>query len=208
MMQTILSKKLGFNMFRFLILCLMLTGLAHAETAGENCFRQLYAFPEVQSISWKLGIPDVLEVSFEQMANQEKVSESEKEVIAKIAEGYKICEKLDLESQSPNLHEVARAALIDRESDRNNALIELYNQKITYGEYIRIRQEGVRKFEKAIQFVKDENQRITESNEARQSQANTLMMLNAARGARDAFQQQVRPSVTCNPNFAGGVTCR
>ena len=86
------------------------------------------------------------------------------------------------------------------------SLINLYNNKISYGEYIKQRQESVSKFARDIDASNEDIAEKTAQQQAAEQQENA----NMARAIGESISRSLKPkpSVNCNPNGYGGVRCQ
>lgn len=202
----------------FIAVTLILPISCFAENAADQCYDHLIAMPALSIIATKIGLPDVTKASFEQMANQDKATSEEKPVIAKYAEGTKICHELDMQLQPSNLHPKARKTIEENHSSKIGLLIDLYNQKISYGEFIKQRQESASKTKRELaevdreideynRAIEAQNSRAQAMQEARERQAWSDAISGGLKGMSDSIQNRPR-AINCNPNGFGGVVCR
>jgi hypothetical protein len=195
------------NNFLIVVLMMIIPTLCFAETPGDQCYSHLLNMPELTPIANKMSFPDMSKASFEQLANTEKATDQEKPLISKYAEGSKICFDLDISSQPDNLHPRVIPALNEYHSNKMSLLIDLYNQKISYGEFIKKRQEASTKINSEFELVDRE---IAENNANLQS----MQADQKRRAWADLFQglsnavPKPRPSINCSKDYFGNVTCR
>ena len=189
-----------------LTILIFLSLTVKAESVAEACFNYLYTLPELSPIANKIGSPDVTKATFEQLANLDKATSEEKLLIARFAKGVQVCDEAELKEQPNNLHPVAKKALEDIASSRMASLIDLYNNKISYGEYIKQRQVSISKFKSDRDFVDND---IAEQN-AQQEAAERQENANTARAIGESISRSLKPkpSINCNPNGYGGVRCQ
>ena len=187
------------------IILVFLSLSAISGELGDKCFDDLYALPELKPITNKMANSDVTKATFEQLANLEKATDEEKLLIVKLAKGAQTCDEVHMNEQ-PDLHPIAKKALEDIASSRMASLIDLYNNKISYGEYIKQRQVSISKFKSDMDFVDND---IAEQN-AQQEAAERQENANTARAIGESISRSLKPkpSINCNPNGYGGVRCQ
>lgn len=175
----------------------------------DKCYEYLFSMPALLPIANKMGFPDLKKASFEQLANTAKATDQEKPLIAKYAEGAKICHELDMDMQPNNLHQKIKAALYENESNRTSSLIDLYNQKISYGEYIKMRKESNAKLTNEIDIADREideyKQNAVAYEKAQKQQAISDTLGNISNSIRNSRPPR---AVNCNPNGIGGIRCQ
>lgn len=180
-----------------------------ASDAAEQCYSHLLAMPDLQPISNQMSFPDISKASFEQLANTNKATDQEKLLIAKYAEGSKICFDLDIASQPDNLHPRVKPALNEYHSNKMSLLIDLYNQKISYGEFIKKRQEASTRINNEFEIVDRE---IAENNakyESMQADQKRRALADLFQGLSNGISNSRPPrAVNCNPNGFGGIRCQ
>lgn len=186
-------------------LILLLPTLCFADNA-DQCYERLVTMPQLSPIANKMSFPDISKASFEQLANTDKATDQEKPLIAKYAEGSKICFELDMSLQPYNLHPRAKTTLNEYQSNKISNLIDLYNQKISYGEFIKQRQEASVKFNSEMEIVDKEVAAYNSKAEADQEAQTHKNWENTFQGLSNAFKR--KPSVTCTPNGYGGMRCQ
>lgn len=196
------------------LLMLFLPTLCFAEDAADKCYAHLVAMPDLIPIANKMSFPDISKASFEQLANTEKATDKEKPLISKFAEGVKICSDLAMSLQPEPLHPKAKKREEDNANNRVTLLIDLYNQKISYGEFIKFRQEAkakqVREGEELGREIA-EQERNEDINDAK---LQSIQADQKRRAWADLFQglsnavPKPNPSVTCSPNGLGGMRCQ
>lgn len=175
----------------------------------DLCYINLFSMRELVPIAKKMGFPDLSKASFEQMANLDKVTESEKLLISKYDSESKLCFDLDMNAQPKNLHPKIKSALYENESKKTSSLIDLYNQKISYGEYIKIRKESnarlVNENDVANREIEDQNQKALAYQEAHRHKSLSDAFGNISNSIRNSMPPR---AVNCNPNGFGGVKCQ
>lgn len=191
------------------------------EDHWDKCFAYLDSMPESKQLENK--IPKKLsEATFEQLANQDKATDQEKLLIAKRAKGTKICLDLDFDWQTrirpsgSTIHAAGRKILEERRDSVMSSFIDLYNQKISYGEYIKQRQAANENYIRDMTAANGENdEAIAENKEANENikameQAQKHRMWGDIFGgmARGIQNSQPPKSITCTPNGFGGVRCQ
>ena len=184
---------------------------AEVKTGVDMCYDYLFALPELSPIADKLNIRSLglAEPTFEQLANAEKAIDGEKVLISKLSKGYDICEGVRKESMLGNAPPAVIQSHEDNNARRKSSLIDLYNQKITYGEYLEQRQESRTKFKRefdvTIAGINENNAREEAMQGARNNKAWADLFNGLAEGVRNS-----RPpsAINCNPNGFGGVRCQ
>lgn len=172
--------------------------------------------PDLIPIANKMSFPDISIASFEQLANSDKATDKEKPLISKYAEGIKVCSDLELTLLPSPQHPKAKKREEDFANSRLKLLIDLYNQKISYGEYIKFRQEAAlksrREWEELEQEIAEQDQ-IENANNARinamQEAQRRKELADAFGNMGDAIRNSRPPrAINCNPNGYGGVRCQ
>lgn len=190
------------------------------EDRVDKCFANLDSMLE-----WKqLGkFPEKLsEATFEQLANQDKATDQEKPLIAERAKRTKICFDLDFDWQTRirpdggTLYAGARKVLEVRRDSVMSSFIDLYNQKISYGEYIKQRQTANEKHNRDMVAANAENDEANAEIYAEEENIKAVeraqkhrMWGNIFGGMERGIRNSQPPkSVTCTPNGFGGVRCQ
>ena len=191
---------------------------AEVKTDVDMCYDYLFALPELSPIADKLNIRSLglAEPTFEQLANAEKAIDGEKVLISKLSKGYDICEGVRNEAKTSDVHPAVVQAYEDNNARRKSSLIDLYNQKITYGEYLKQRQESKTKFKREFDAVwveiDQENAKIDAHNariNAMQEAQRRRELANTFGNIGDAIRNSRPPrAINCNPNGFGGVRCQ
>lgn len=190
-----------------IIICSSLFTLAaSAGQVADECYKALFSFPDLNLISTKIGLPDIKKVSFKQIANQDMATDDERAVIAKYAQGFKICVDEELKEIPADVDKGYANIISEDMSQRQAALIDLYNKKISYGQYIQARQRDKslidQKFAKLDAEVNANNAQIQQQQAAQKSR----MWADFFGGMSKAFTP--KPSVNCVPNGFGGMRCQ
>lgn len=192
--------------FAIAFYCSFFTGAAFAGAVADECYKTLFSFPELTLIGPKIGLPDITKATFEQIANQDIATDDERAVIAKYAQGFKICVDEELNEMPADVHKGYASIISEDMSLRQAALIELYNKKITYGQFIQARQRDKslidHKFAKLDEEVNANNAQIQQQQAAQKSR----MWADFFGGMSKAFAP--KPSVNCVPNGFGGMRCQ
>lgn len=189
---------------------------AIADQDFYQCMDTLYTRPELAPLLQKIGAADVKNASFEALINQEKASDQDKPLIAILANGSKSCWDAEKAKQTPDMYQKSVNAFNANENNKITALADLYTQKISFGEYIKLRKESVEKAEMAYQEadaeiaeynrgVDENNEKIRDNQRAQQARglANAFGNIsNSIRNSRPA------PAVNCIPNYLGGFRCQ
>lgn len=188
------------------ICCSLFTLAASAGPVADECYKALFSFPDLNLISTKIGLPDITKASFEQIATQDTATDEERAVIAKYAQGFKICVDEELKEMPADVHKGYASIISEDMGLRQTALIDLYNKKITYGQYIQARQRDKslidQKFAKLDAEVNANNAQIQQQQAAQKSR----MWADFFGGMSKAFAP--KPSVNCVPNGFGGMRCQ
>ncbi len=192
---------------------LALQAKANEDLSGK-CFDTVDSMPELKPIQNKIPIK-ISEATFEQLANQDKASEEEKPVIAMLAKVIKICSDLDFAWQTRirpsggTIHVAGRKILEENESSRMSSLIDLYNQKISYGEYIKQRQAANVKYIREMTAANAENDEAKENIKVLEQAQKNRMWSDIFGGMGDSIRKSQPPrAINCNPNGFGGVRCQ
>lgn len=177
---------------------LLFSSLALAGKLGQDCFDELYARQDLATVVSKL--PSSSPATFEQLSNTELALDTEKPLISILANGTNKCHQLYLDSEPKNLHPRIRKAYEDNQNNRMILLIDLYNQKISYGEYIQRRQLAVTKMQQEFAIA---NQEVLES-EAIDRQLRQEQAERDARFFRDTVRRKSpAPTTNCTSNRVG-----
>lgn len=172
------------------------------EDPAVKCFDYLYSMPELKHLENKIT-KNVSEATFEQLANQDKATDQEKLLIAKLAKGVKICSDMHLDfTVSRNVHATGIKILEENANSRMSSLIDLYNQKISYGEYMKQRQAAIAKFNRDMAAADAE---IDAENAAQKGRMWGGVLDGMARGFRNSLPPR---SVICTPDASGSVRCQ
>ena len=191
------------------LLLLLLPTLCFAEDAADQCYDHLFAMPELIPIANKMGFPDISKTSFEQLANTDKATDNEKPLISKYAEGAKICSDLAMSLQPQRLHPKAKKREEDNANNRVTLLIDLYTQKISYGEFIKFRLEAIAKSRREWEELSAEINENNAREEAMQGARNNKAWADLFNGLAEGVRNSRPPSaINCNPNGFGGVRCQ
>jgi hypothetical protein len=191
-----------------------------AQAAVDKCFNDIYAHPALKPIANKIALGKA-EASFEQLANSEKATDLEKPLLADFAKRMQICFDLDMKAQTSDFDPVQKTSVEDNYIRRINSLIDLYNQKISYGEYLTQRKESIIKTERELAARQMENaESIARENEYNeklqkmeelQRKQNYLNALGAAAsGMSNGIRNSMPPrAVVCSPYGLGGsIRCQ
>ena len=184
---------------------------AEVKTDVDMCYDYLFALPELSPIADKLNIRSLglAESTFEQLANAEKAIDGEKVLISKLSKGYDICEGVRKESMLGNAPHAVIQSHEDNNARRKSSLIDLYNQKITYGEYLEQRQESRTKFKREFDVTIAEINENNAREEAVQGARNNKAWADLFNGLADGVRNSRPPrAINCNPNGFGGVRCQ
>lgn len=191
---------------------------AEVKTDVDMCYDYLFALPELSPIADKLNMRSLglAEPTFEQLANVEKAIDSEKVLISKLSKGFDFCEGVRNESIKSNTPLAVILAYENNNARRKSLLIDLYNQKITYGEYLEQRQESKKKLKREVDAVwaeiDQENAKIDAHNariNAMQEAQRRRELANTFGNIGDAIRNSRPPrAINCNPNGFGGVRCQ
>ena len=198
------------------LLMLLLPPLCFAEGTAEQCYAELDVIVKDYPIANKMSFPKVMNATFEQLANTDKATEYERDLIGKMAEIIKYCSDIEIKEIPSDAYPSIRKAMEDHTSRRMSSWVDLYNRKISYGEFIRQRQDSITKAERELATARAErdeynanieanNARISAMQEARRSQE----LANTFGNIGDAIRNTVPPrAINCNPNGFGGVRCQ
>jgi hypothetical protein len=187
----------------------LLPNLSFAEGTPQQCYDELFLIVKDYPISTKMSFPDVRKATFEQLANKEIATDYEKGLIGKISEIIKYCSDLEVKSLDENLYTKSRKAIEDNINAKIASLIDLYNQKTSYGEYIRQRQDSIIRLDRELAYadaeVNTQNENIKASQDAQRRQAISDALGNISNSIRNS-----RPpaAINCSPNGFGGVRCQ
>lgn len=120
-----------------------------ADSELQSCFQKVKNNPQLNVISTKLALESVSEQTFVMLTNTNKPNDAEKTAISLFADLRKECFKTYDKTQvsTPlaikSVDNSARSAI-------ENLLVMLYNDKLTYGEFAKARQEIVNALNSAI----------------------------------------------------------
>lgn len=192
--------------FAIAFYCSFLAMAAYAGPVSDECYKTLFSFPELTLIGPKIGLPDITKATFEQIANQDIATDEERAVIAKYAQGFKICVDEEVKEMPADVHKGYATLISEDMSLRQAALIDLYNKKISYGQYLQARQRDKslidQKFAKLDAEVNANNAQIQQQQVAQKNR----MWADFFGGMSKAFAP--KPSVNCVPNGFGGMRCQ
>ena len=184
------------------------------EDPSEKCFAYLNSMPELKLPDNKLP-KDISEATFEQLANQDKATDQEKLLIAKRAKGIKICFDFDFDWQTrirpsgSTIHAAGRKILEVRRANIMSSYIDLYNQKISYGEYIKQRQAANENYVRDMVAANAESDEANENIKALEQAQKHRMWADIFGGMGDSIRKSQPPrAINCNPNGFGGVRCQ
>jgi hypothetical protein len=139
---------------------LLFSNLALAGNQGANCFDELFARQDIAVVVNKLTVAAQTPATFEQLSNTEKATDAEKPLIAILADGTNKCHQVTMDEAPKNMPFSIRNAYDNYQNNRMILLIDVYNQKISYGEYMQRRQLAKTKME---QDVARGNQEISDN---------------------------------------------
>lgn len=191
------------------------------EDPTKKCFAYLESMPELKPLEAK--IPKKLsEATFEQLAKQDRATDQEKLLIAKLAKGTKICWDLDFDWQTRirptggTIHAAGRKILEVHRDNVMSSFIDLYNQKISYGEYIKQRQAATGNYNRDMDAANAKSHEAIAENAAAEEKISALeqaqkrqMWSNIWDGMAKGIRNSQPPrAVTCTPNGFGGVRCQ
>ena len=178
------------------------------KSASEKCYEYLFAMPALLPIANKMSFPSIQNATFEQLANTDKATDQEKPLIAKFAEGSKICAELEASLVPIEFTETIKT-INDQLNARTSSLIDLYNQKISYGEYIKQRKEKSEEISRAYEAAKAEYNAQMAANNARQDAQRRKEFSDALGNISNSIRNSMPPrAVNCNPNGLGGIRCQ
>lgn len=186
-----------------------------SEADVNKCFAEISNIQDIHPIIPKMAITNVFKPTFEQLANQDKPTAYEKTLISKFAQARKVCADMHLQCLGEDFYAPFRKAHKKDHENVNLVLIRLYNQEISYGEYLRIRQQLHSSHDEEMQSAekerqRDENQTNQENQraEALQRARNAQFWANAFGGMADGIRNSMPPrAVTCVPT-GFGVRCQ
>lgn len=185
----------------------------------DKCFANQGSLPAYKQLENKIAFR---KATFEQLANQDRATDQEKLLIAELAKEIKICLDLDFDWQTRirpeggTLYATARKVLEERRDSVMSSLIDLYNQKISYGEYIKQRQAIHAKAARDMAAANAENDQVNAEIYAEEENIKAVeraqkhrMWGNIFEGMARGIQNSQPPkSITCTPNGFGGVRCQ
>ena len=104
----------------------------------------------------------------------------------------------------------------DNISRSMSSWIELYNRKISYGEYIKQRQDSITKAERELVTARAERDEYNANIDASNARINAMQeaqrrreLANTFGNIGDAIRNSRPPrAINCNPNGFGGVRCQ
>jgi hypothetical protein len=186
-----------------------------ADSPADKCFDDLKNIPDIEAIASKISFPDISKATFEQLANQDKPTPYEKTLIAKLATARKICSDMFIRDMPSDLYPPIKKANKDYQEIANLSYVNLYNLKISYGEFLTVRQQSFSLRNESIQLAEKEleqyNKQVEANNaqiEALQRARNAQSWANAFGGMADGIRNSMPPrAVTCVPT-GFGVRCQ
>lgn len=198
------------------LLLLLLPTLCFAEDAADQCYAEFDVIVKDSPIANKMSLPKVLNASFEQLANTDKATDYERDLIGKMAEIIKHCSDIEIKEIPSDIYPGIRKAMEDNISRSMSSWIELYNRKISYGEYIKQRQDSITKAERELVTARAERDEYNANIDASNARINAMQeaqrrreLANTFGNIGDAIRNSRPPrAINCNPNGFGGVRCQ
>lgn len=190
-----------------------ISSLAEEVTASKNdveqCYDYLYSQSEIAPIKDKMNFGNIENPTFEQLANVEIATDTEKNLISKLSKGFDVCEEVRSQSKTSDIPNSIVKVYEDNNARRKSSLIDLYNRKITYGEYLLQRQSSIsifkRDYDLTVQNINENNLRAEASQRASKNKAWANFFGSLSESIK---RNQPSKPINCNPNGLGGVICR
>lgn len=186
-----------------------------ADSPADKCFDDLKNIPDIEVIAPKISFPDISKATFEQLANQDKPTPHEKTLIAQLATARKICSDMFIRDMPSDLYPPIKKAHKDYEEIVNLSYVNLYNLKISYGEFLTVRQKSLSFRSESIQLAERDLEQYNKQIEANNAQIEALRRArnaqswaNAFGGIADGIRGSMPPrAVNCVPT-GFGVRCQ
>lgn len=179
---------------------------AHAASdAANDCYKSLAARPELAGLSGKVALSSVQDQTFAMLVNRETATPAERPIIAHWAELLTACYKIGgafRESLPTNVQQVSE----DQKTRLEDIAIQLYDGKITYGEFATKRRsiasESLAKLASLRQAARDEAQAVSA---ARETEAQRSKAMAQEQVRRDAQVTAVSANQRCQSARANMV---
>jgi hypothetical protein len=199
-----------------MVLMLVMPIQCFAEGTPDQCYAELDVIIKDYPIAYKISSPSIQKATFEQLANTDKATDYERDLIGKMAEIIKYCSDLEVKEIPSDAYLGIRKAMEDNISRKMTSLIDLYNRKISYGEYIKQRQDSITKAERELVVARAERDEHNANVDANNARINAMQEAQRRKGLADAFgnigdaiRKSMPPrAINCNPNGFGGVRCQ
>lgn len=177
----------------------------------EKCFDQLdQKFKDVPLYGL---LSHKNKVTFEQMSDNRFANQQDKIDITSFANDRKICaEQRKIELIKDNVDIEIVRAIVKFDKQKVELLLNLFNEKITYGEFAKLHDDYSSELDQVIEYSRNQlkinNEQARLQEEARQKAINARMFYDALGNMSNTFSNMGRPSTTCTPNGFGGYICR
>ena len=189
----------GISVIRFLIFLFPI--LSYAGSQSDECYKELSAYLNESGLSKNIKSNP----TFEQLANTQIPSDFDKNAIAKYADKSRTCSNLEIEEMPKDVHPGFPEIFKESENKKQDLLIDLYNQKISYGKFLRDRQADAEAANKKLSALRDEVERNNQLIETNRKAAKSRALADFFGGMSRAFAPA--GSTNCSPNGTGGYTC-
>lgn len=189
------------------ICCSFFAVVVSAGPGADQCYEDYIKEMKSSPVSSQMGFGISLqEMPFEKLANTSFATDEDKPWIAKSAERSRVCNDLEIAEMPKDVHPGFPEIFKDSGNKKQELLIELYNKKISYGEYLRERQKQVDIANNKLSKLRDEVETSNQLAKAQEKAATSRAWADFFGGMSKAFSP--KPSVNCVPNGFGGMRCQ
>lgn len=184
-----------------LLLIIIFPTLCYAGQDSDRCYDDLSLFLKSSILADKFKSNP----TFEELASTQNASDEEKIVIAKYAGMSRTCNNLEIQEMPKDVHPGFPEIFKQSENEKQRLLIDLYNKKISFGQFLVESQNQVDVSNKKLSALRDEvetNKQIAKA----QQKAETSRAWSDFFGS---MSRAVAPrgSRNCSPNGTGGYIC-
>ena len=179
-----------------------------AADPSLDCYSALAARSDLSDIKDKVGLSGVQDQTFRMLANTDYVSPADKQIIARWADLTNECFKAGLKFRQ-NYPSFALRALEQFRSSTENASLDLYEGKLTYGEFAKRRKEIAAVFGANVieiqRLVKEQAAGVEAAKAQAEVQASER---SAEQRAENCQSARFKMAALCNANVdrSNGVT--
>jgi hypothetical protein len=177
-----------------------LNGYKLAAEQSNDCYKNISNTQDLQQLGKKVALGSSLDVTLSMLVDDSKVNDDEKILISKWTEKRDACEKIrtDISEFYPNDERV----IISKKqvSNINQLIVDLYTNKITFGEFNKFRKEIALNAQSQMQEV-ESKRNVQQRNDQDTETRNNLERQRLGVEVLKSYQQnQVRPYQLPMPN--------